>query len=190
MGESGGPSRPAAGAETPAVTSVILALGSNLGDRRAHLRRGLRGLEPQVLLEATSRLVESAPWGPVADQPDFLNLVVRARTRLNPGQLLELIRQVEAAEGRTRATPQGPRTLDIDIVFFGDSRVHSPTLRIPHPRWRDRSFVARLVPDVAGVMIDPESGRPLADLATAAPLPSDLTEVVPLRLESGARGLP
>lgn len=186
VGESGELSSP----ENPSDTLVILALGSNLGDRRAHLRRGLRSLEPQVVLEATSRLVESAPWGPVAEQPDFLNVVVRARTRLEPGELLELIRRVEAAEGRTRARPQGPRTLDIDIVFFGDFRVHAPTLRIPHPRWRDRSFVARLVPDVAGEMIDPESGRPLADLATAAPLPSDLTEVMPLRLEAKARGLP
>lgn len=166
-------------------TPVILALGSNLGDRRANLARGLEVLRRGVTIEATSRLVESEPWGPVPDQPHFLNLVVRGRTALDPHELLDLLRRAEAEAGRVRDVPQGPRTLDVDIVFFGDREVRSTDLRIPHPRWRERPFVSRLVPDVAGAMIDPGSGRPLADAAEAADLPPGLTEVAPLEMDDG-----
>jgi len=148
----------------------ILSLGSNLGDRSAHLGRGIDFLKSHVEVEALSQVVESVPWGPVA-QPEFLNLVLRGRTEGSPAALLHMAQEAEANEGRDRGGPRwGPRTLDVDLVFFGEMRLRSVRLVIPHPRWKERGFVRWLIPEVAGEMVDPASGRRLADLE-AGPCP-------------------
>lgn len=163
---------PSAGDAVP----VILAMGSNVGDRRAHLCRGLSLLRGQLEVQAVSRWVESVPWGPIP-QRDFLNLVLRAETRRSPTALLDLLQSIERKAGRTRVIPMGPRTLDIDIVFYGTRRIERPRLKVPHPHWRERPFVAELLSDVAGRMVDPESGRPLADVAPSGPLSTGLRVV-------------
>jgi 2-amino-4-hydroxy-6-hydroxymethyldihydropteridine diphosphokinase len=171
------------------ATPFILALGSNVGDRVAHLRGGLDFLRRHVTIEAISRVVESAPWGPVP-QRDFLNLVARGSTGLTALDLLRIAQEAEAEEGRVREVKWGPRTLDVDLVFFGDLHVQSPRLQIPHPGWAERPFVYRLVPDVAGSMIDPGSGRALAELATDDPLPEGMHVISDLDppLEPGDTG--
>lgn len=169
-----------------APVPVILALGSNVGDRRAHLERGIDFLGRRVQIVRVSRVVESRPWGPIA-QGDFLNLVLRAESPLGPFGLLELLQQAEADAGRDRVIPQGPRTLDVDLVFFGELRLDEPGLVVPHPHWRERPFVADLVGEVAGTMTDPASGRPLREVVPPGSLSEGLREVPPLALGGHVR---
>lgn len=141
------------------AVSVALALGSNLGDRFAHLRRAVTRLaESGIELRAISSVYESPPAG-YAEQPDFLNAAVVGRTRLTPGELLAVARRLEAEAGRERSFPNAPRPLDVDIVLYGDRVVTEPDLRIPHERWRTRAFVLAPLREIAGELRDPETGR-------------------------------
>lgn len=120
---------------------AFLGLGSNLGDRRAELRRAVAGLSEVV---AVSPVYETAPVGGPAGQPRYLNVVVELETRRTPRQLLEDARELEAAAGRVRVERDGPRTLDVDVLLVGDLVVDEPDLVVPHPRMAERRFV--LVP--------------------------------------------
>ncbi len=155
---------------TTRTTTTLVALGTNLGDRQAHLEAGLRGLAALAEVAAVSRIVETPPWGPVP-QGDFLNAVARLRTSLDPRSLLRQLQGLEDATGRLRLVDQGPRTLDLDIILFGSLVLDEPGLRIPHPRWLERPFVRNLAIEVAGELRDPLSGRRVADLD---PLPGAL----------------
>jgi 2-amino-4-hydroxy-6-hydroxymethyldihydropteridine diphosphokinase len=149
--------------------SFILALGSNLGDRRANLQLGLRELAGEVTIDAVSRIIESEPWGPVGDQGPYLNLVLRGHGARSPRELLAIAQAAETAAGRVRGVRYGPRTLDVDIIFMGDLVMDSPQLTIPHPEWAKRAFVRDLLPEVAGDMVDPRSGRPLSGPGRESP---------------------
>jgi len=127
------------------VTAYV-GLGSNLGDRRAALDGALAVLEPRRV----SRIVETAPWG-LLDQPPFLNAVAEIETELEPRALLDLLLDVERRFGRRRDVRWGPRTLDLDLLLYGDRRVSEEGLDVPHPRLAERRFVleglAELCPD-------------------------------------------
>lgn len=129
---------------------AFVGLGSNLGDRTATLRTAVAAL-PDVV--AVSPVYETEPVGGPDDQPPFLNLVVELATDLSPRELLEIAHQLEAAAGRVRLEPDGPRTLDVDILLVGDLTVDEPDLVVPHPRMFRRRFVlaplADLAPDLA-----------------------------------------
>lgn len=141
------------------AVSVALALGSNLGDRLAHLRRAVTRLaESGIELRSISSVYESPPEGYV-DQPDYLNAALVGRTPLSPGELLALARRLENEAGRERSVPNAPRPLDVDIVLYGDRVVTEPELRIPHERWRTRAFVLAPLREIAGEVRDPETGR-------------------------------
>lgn len=131
----------------PPQAAVVLGLGSNIGDRLAHLHRGLELLGPDVTVEAASALYESAPWG-VTDQPAFLNAAVRVATALSPLDLLRKCKAVEAAVGREPGARWGPRVLDIDILLYNDLYQEDTTLMIPHPRIAQRSFALRPLADL------------------------------------------
>lgn len=161
------------------IVPVILALGSNIGDRRAHLLRGIEFLAERIELQAVSRVVDSEPWGPVA-QPRFLNLVLRGGTSLRPLDLLRVLHSAERDAGRIRIEPMGPRTLDVDLIFYGDERILRQELVVPHPRWRERPFVAGLVADVGEGMSDPVTGRPLVELAPPEGFTAGMIEVDPI----------
>jgi len=178
-GELGGAFRP-----------FILSLGSNLGDRSAHLRRGLEFLASRVRIDAVSRVVETAPWGDVTSQPDFLNLVARGSSGGQASDLLRLAHEAEAAAGRARTVPGGPRSLDVDLIFFGDLQIHSPSLQLPHPHWAKRPFVHRLIPEVAGDMVDPETGKALRELPGLDPLAQDMRLVAPVPWMNASQGSP
>ncbi len=123
---------------------VYLALGSNLGDREAHLafaREALAAL-PHTRVVAVSGVEETAPLGGM-DQPPYLNQMILVETALEPRELLEACQAIERRAGRMRAQRWGPRTLDLDIVRFGRRRVAEPDLVIPHPGVADRDFWQR-----------------------------------------------
>ena len=123
---------------------VFVALGSNLGDRAGHLAaaRTALGALPGTALVAASTVEETAPLGPVA-QPPFLNQMVLLSTALDPRELLDACLAIERAAGRVRGERWGPRTLDLDLVRFGDRRLAEPDLRIPHPQLPHRDFWQR-----------------------------------------------
>jgi 2-amino-4-hydroxy-6-hydroxymethyldihydropteridine diphosphokinase len=125
------------------LTRVYLGLGSNVGNRSRNLSAARRRLrEKGVAIKRQSRVIETEPWG-VADQPRFLNQVVEAEWTGTPRQLLGVAKQVEREGGRVKTRRWGPRVVDVDIVLFGDQRVESRELVIPHPRMREREFVMR-----------------------------------------------
>lgn len=126
---------------------AYLGLGSNLGDRRAHLRDAIAAM-PDVV--DVSPVYETEPVGGPPGQSPYLNVVVALDTELSPRQLLELGRGLEEAAGRVRTVKDGPRTLDVDVLLVGDLRVNEPDLVVPHPRMWQRRFVLAPLADVAG----------------------------------------
>jgi 2-amino-4-hydroxy-6-hydroxymethyldihydropteridine diphosphokinase len=149
---------------------VYLGLGSNLGDRLAHLQAAVDGLAlaPGVKVVAVSPVYETAPVGG-PPQDDYLNAVVALDTELVPRALLDVAQRLEAAEHRVRRERWGPRTLDVDVLIVGDEVVDEPDLVVPHPRLRERAFVV----------------VPLSDLDAewAALVPPDRADIRPARVE-------
>jgi 2-amino-4-hydroxy-6-hydroxymethyldihydropteridine diphosphokinase len=121
---------------------AAVALGSNLDDPQAHVTRAFDELAllPHTRLIARSSLHRTKPVG-YADQPDFINAVALVETRLSARELLTALLGIEKKHGRVREIPNGPRTLDLDIVLYGDARIDEPGLVVPHPRAHERSFV-------------------------------------------------
>ena len=128
-----------------------MALGSNVGDRDAHLAHARQrlGALPNTRMIATSRVEETAPLGPVAQGP-YLNQMVLLETSLSPADLLAQCRAIEAERGRERRERWGPRTLDIDIVRYGARIVREPDLTIPHPELPNRDFWQREIAELDG----------------------------------------
>ncbi|MGC8791789.1 MAG: 2-amino-4-hydroxy-6-hydroxymethyldihydropteridine diphosphokinase [Bryobacteraceae bacterium] len=146
---------------------VYLSLGSNLGDCQALLSRALERLAGAGLrLLRVSSVYETEPLER-RHQPWFLNLVVEAETELFPRMLLMRIQRIEAELGRKRLAPKGPRTIDIDILLYGDAVIESPDLVIPHPRMSARRFVLEPLAELAPDLHHPVSGRPVRELLEA-----------------------
>ncbi len=139
------------------MTLAAIALGSNLDDPEAQVRRGFDEIAalPETELRARSGLYRTTPVG-YADQPDFINACALVDTRLAPRALLENLLAIERAHHRVRTIPNGPRTLDLDIILYGDSKVDEPGLTIPHPRAHERDFVMKPLNDIW-----PEAARAL-----------------------------
>ncbi|MDF1799419.1 MAG: 2-amino-4-hydroxy-6-hydroxymethyldihydropteridine diphosphokinase [Planctomycetota bacterium] len=151
---------------------ALIALGSNLGDRRGQLEDAVERLElhPKVRLLAASSLHRTAPVGGPVGQGEFLNGVVLVHTSLAPEQLLELLHDIEADHGRERVVPNGPRTLDLDLLLHGDLRREPPGLELPHPRLWERTFVlgplAELCPNLRQAPGDVTVTERLLELAS------------------------
>jgi 2-amino-4-hydroxy-6-hydroxymethyldihydropteridine diphosphokinase len=128
---------------TPLVRVGYLGLGSNVGDRASQLRGAIDDLRAHgVEVEAVSSLYETEPVGEIPDQPDFLNAAIRIRTSLEPEQLLEVCKTIEADRGRASGGPRhGPRPIDIDVLLLGDVQMSSDRLTLPHPEVTSRRFV-------------------------------------------------
>lgn len=147
---------------------AILALGSNLGERSTTLSDAVAELTagPAVRLRRVSGIAQTRPVGGPAGQPDFLNLVMEVETTLAPIELLRHCQDVEQEHHRTREVRWGPRTLDVDIITYGDVVSDDEDLTLPHPRAAERAFVLQ-----PWAWMDPEAtlgGRRVADLAAAA----------------------
>lgn len=130
------------------MTRVYLALGSNLGDRLANLRAAVAAIEERGIVVAARSAVWETPPVP-AGQPPFLNAAVAAETSIDAPSLLRELKAIEHALGRRPGPRWGPRPIDLDILFYGDGRIDSPDLVVPHPRIAERAFVLAPLSDIA-----------------------------------------
>ena len=133
---------------------VYLALGSNLDDRLANLKQAITALSPQMEVKAKSRVYETPPWG-YTEQPTFLNQVIKASTYLEFEPLLKHIKRLEIALGRTPSFKNGPRLIDVDILFYDDLVLNTASLVIPHPHMHERGFVLLPLMDIAPDLVHP-----------------------------------
>ncbi len=147
-------------------TRVLIALGSNLGDRRSMLDRAIADLAslPGLQHVATSSYHETAPVGGPGNQGPFLNAAATFDTTLAPHELHARLREIEATAGRVRAVRWGERTLDLDLILHGSATVDSPDLTVPHPRFAVRRFVLAPAAEIAPGLVDPLTGLTIAAL--------------------------
>lgn len=145
------------------MADVYLSLGSNLGDRRANLRRALSGLRDRGTIAAVSRIYETEPVGP-AEQPSFLNLTCHMRTELSPHALLDATGSIERHLGREASIQNEPRPIDIDILLYDSLVLAEPDLTIPHPRFDERAFVLVPLAEIAPDVRDPRSNATVGNL--------------------------
>lgn len=143
---------------------VYLSLGSNLGNRRANLRKALKLLGDRIEITKVSSVYDTEPVG-VGEQPRFLNLMCRVNTNIGPVQLLSLIKGIESDMGRDLSLLNAPRVIDIDIIFYRDTIMETPELTIPHPRMRGRAFVLVPFNEIAPDAVHPATGERVGDLA-------------------------
>jgi 2-amino-4-hydroxy-6-hydroxymethyldihydropteridine diphosphokinase len=132
----------------PARVRVAIALGSNLGDREAHLRYAIERLSGILTDVMVSAFHNTAPAEVHEPQPDYLNAALSGWTVLGPHELLGQMLRIERERGRERPSLRASRTLDLDLIFYGDQAIDTPELTVPHPRWRDRAFVTTPLSEV------------------------------------------
>jgi len=152
------------------VKTIYLSLGSNIGERQAHLRAAVERLAaPDLRVLRVSPVYETEPVD-YAGQRWFLNLAVEAETELFPMQLLARTQKIERALGRVRGVPKGPRTIDIDILLYARAMVRTGRLEIPHPRMAERRFVLAPLADLAPELRHPVTRRTVREMLDAAPV--------------------
>ena len=140
-----------------AWTRVAVALGSNLGDRERTLRDAVAALSAHLHDVRVSTLYDTAPIG-ITDQPRFLNAAATGVTTLVPRELLDALLDIERQFGRVRSTPNAARTLDLDLILYGDVAIDEPDIVVPHPRFRERPFVLEPLAELAADWTDPVTG--------------------------------
>lgn len=150
------------------MKTIYLSLGSNVGDRERNLESAIERLAPDVRVLRVSPIYETEPVDYTA-QRWFLNLAVEAETGLFPLQLLARIHKIERALGRVRRVSKGPRTIDIDILFYANTVMRTAVLEIPHPRIPERRFVLRPLADLAPGLRHPVSRHTVREMLDAAP---------------------
>jgi 2-amino-4-hydroxy-6-hydroxymethyldihydropteridine diphosphokinase len=179
-----------------------IGIGSNLGDRKAHLERAVecllsfpetqgvkppRGGHAPLRGIALSSLYETEPVGPIR-QPWFLNQVIALRTTLGPEALLMHCLRIEQDQGRVRTTPGGPRTLDLDILLYGKRIIRQEGLTIPHPRLAERRFVLLPLTELAPRLIHPTLGKSLQTLLRELKETHQVYRLMPDSYQQPARG--
>ena len=145
--------------------TVYIGLGSNLGDRVANLRAAINAIQHLGDAIELSTVYETEPFGVDEDQPKYLNMVVAIRTNLMPTDLLSEFLDIERVHGRTRHRPNESRTLDIDILMYGDRVLDTPELVLPHPRMHERAFVMLPLSEIAPQAVHPTLKITVSEIA-------------------------
>lgn len=156
---------------------IYLAIGSNLGDRRANLAAAIERLRQHVAAEEISAVYESEP-AYVEDQPRFLNAVLRGRTRLDPHALLAFVKGIERDLGRAPGPRFGPRLIDIDILLYDELALDADALTIPHPRMAERPFVLVPLAEIAPSLVPPGWAESVGALAATVHGRGDVRAIV------------
>jgi 2-amino-4-hydroxy-6-hydroxymethyldihydropteridine diphosphokinase len=143
---------------------VAIALGSNLGDREAHLRGAIEALQPAFSHLRVSAFYETEPVDVPAPAPMFLNAAATGESELSAPAVLDLLLTVEQQFGRERPYTGAPRTIDLDLILYGESVINAPGLIVPHPRFRERRFVLEPLAEIAPDWIDPLTGKTIEEL--------------------------
>lgn len=143
---------------------VYFGLGSNIGDRVRQMQDAVAGLQAFVDITAVSPVYETTPWGPVQDQPLFLNACLQGTTNLGPEALLLAVKELERDLGREMGQKWGPHNIDIDLLFYDDLIAEIGARRIPHVQIRQRPFVLYPLADIAPGFVHPVHQQTIADL--------------------------
>jgi 2-amino-4-hydroxy-6-hydroxymethyldihydropteridine diphosphokinase len=148
------------------ASPIYLALGTNLGDREANLQTARDALATRVRLTRASSIYATPPWG-YTEQPEFLNQVVEVDTVLKPLPLLHFLKDIEAEMGREATFRNGPRLIDLDILFYGQAVIDGQILKVPHPRLQERAFVLAPLDEIAPDFVHPALNKTIHELLMA-----------------------
>jgi 2-amino-4-hydroxy-6-hydroxymethyldihydropteridine diphosphokinase len=154
---------------TSVLKTAFLSLGSNLGDREALLNQAIERLQAAGVRTVRRSTIHETEPQDYRDQPWFLNMAVEVETDLAPLALLATIQQIEAEMGRQRTVPKGPRTIDIDILFYANLIIATPELEVPHPRLTERRFVLDPLSEIAPDLRHPVTGQSVREAQAALP---------------------
>lgn len=163
-------------ADLSCVAEVYVGLGSNLGDRREHLRLALDRVAERCVVQKVSSLYETDPVGCPGPER-FLNAAAQVETALDPRDLLEFLRSIEADEGRVRRIRNDPRTVDLDILLYADRIIDEDDVQIPHPRLHERGFVLIPLAEIAPDLVHPVLSAKVSDLASQSTDRAEVTLV-------------
>jgi 2-amino-4-hydroxy-6-hydroxymethyldihydropteridine diphosphokinase len=145
--------------------TVYLSLGTNIGNRAENLKQAISSLPPQMTVKKKSKVYETPPWGYTEQEP-FLNQAVKTTTYLDPEPLLKHLKRLEIALGRKATFRYGPRLIDLDILFFDDLVLDTPSLTVPHPHVHERGFVLMPMMDIAPDHMHPITMRSIREMIT------------------------
>ncbi len=146
------------------MPKIYIGIGSNLGNREENCRKAVEGLhEHGIKVLKSSSMIETAPWG-IEEQPKFINMAVEAETRLVPGELLKILKEIESGLGRRPAERWGPRIIDLDVLFYDDLVMKTTDLEIPHPGIKDREFVLKPLVEIAPDLVHPVFRKTIKEL--------------------------
>ncbi len=155
--------------DVPAAVPVAIALGSNLGDRYSHLAYAVARLRGILSDVSVSRFIDTAPVDVPGPQPTYLNGALTGKTTLSASDLLARLQSIETTLGRVRPFTNAARTVDLDLILYGDAVIDDADLQVPHPRFRERRFVLAPLAEVAPDAVDPVTGLTVRQLLDRLP---------------------